>query len=248
MIARNNNLMRVPAELVYLPKVTKIDLRENAQLSSVPEEMQQLIDRGVEVHLDEGVAVGEKPTDTDILDDWRDRCPALKRLWNDDVDLSELEGVTFGDDDEEVVVSLNISDHGFTGDVPAGVGQLTHLTELVLHGNKFTNFAADVSGLTSLQTLYVSDFPGLKKVPKGTHRLTASLRVLALENCGLAAVPPELGDLVGLERLNLGTNAITSLPAEIGKLTALDKLALFGNQLTTLPSAGVVKAELWVKT
>jgi Leucine-rich repeat (LRR) protein len=114
------------------------------------------------IHLDGGTEE-TAATDADIIDAWRENCPELQTLWPDDADFSTLEGVTFDDDGNGTrVLSLDLSaDYGLTGDVPEGLGQLTALTELGLHGNKFANFAADLGGLASLETLYLTDFaPG----------------------------------------------------------------------------------------
>ena len=52
----------------------------------------------------------------------------------------------------------------------------------------------------------------------------------------MGSLPPELGNLSSLKRLNLVDNQLTgSLPPELGNLSALEGLWLSGNQLTTLP-------------
>jgi Leucine rich repeat len=51
----------------------------------------------------------------------------------------------------------------------------------------------------------------------------------------LTALPPEIGQLMALRRLDLGDNQLTALPSEIGQLTALEELYLRVNQLTALP-------------
>ena len=52
-------------------------------------------------------------------------------------------------------------------------------------------------------------------------------------------IPPELGSLRTLERLNLSENQLTgTIPPELGNLPILERLNLFRNQLTgTIPSA-----------
>ena len=46
-------------------------------------------------------------------------------------------------------------------------------------------------------------------------------------------IPPELGSLTNLERLDLGVNQLTGpIPVELGSLTKLEELGLWGNQLT----------------
>jgi internalin A len=60
--------------------------------------------------------------------------------------------------------------------------------------------------------------------------------ILNLGGLGLTEVPPEIGQLTNLHRLELMGNEITSLPAEIFQLTNLRLLSLNDNQLIYLPS------------
>jgi Leucine-rich repeat (LRR) protein len=48
-------------------------------------------------------------------------------------------------------------------------------------------------------------------------------------------LPPEIGNLVGLQYLDLSYNQLTSLPPEIGNMTNLSGLSLVNNRLTSLP-------------
>ena len=65
----------------------------------------------------------------------------------------------------------------------------------------------------------------------GTPRRVTQLR---LENRGLNGnIPAELGNLAGLERLELGSNRLTgSIPSSLGRLTHLTYLELESNRLT----------------
>ena len=49
------------------------------------------------------------------------------------------------------------------------------------------------------------------------------------------SIPTEVGNLGGLQKLDLGNNKLTSLPVELGNLTNLRFLHLYHNQLTFLP-------------
>ena len=49
------------------------------------------------------------------------------------------------------------------------------------------------------------------------------------------AVPPALGQLPHLQRLDLSDNWLSSLPPELGQLDSLEELFLAENLLTTLP-------------
>ena len=69
---------------------------------------------------------------------------------------------------------------------------------------------------------------------------------LFLSGLGLTTLPPEIGRLPALKRLDLDSNQLSTLPPEIGKLTALTVLCLHNNQLTTLPPEIVQLAALTV--
>jgi internalin A len=60
--------------------------------------------------------------------------------------------------------------------------------------------------------------------------------ILDLSGMGLAALPPEIGQLTALTGLHLSNNQLSELPPEIGQLTALTTLDLSRNQLSKLPS------------
>lgn len=63
-----------------------------------------------------------------------------------------------------------------------------------------------------------------------------SAATLDLRSLGLAAVPPEIGQLNSLSRLYLFGNRLTVLPPEIGQLNSLTILYLYENRLITLPA------------
>jgi small GTP-binding protein len=69
---------------------------------------------------------------------------------------------------------------------------------------------------------------------------------LDLSNKGITELPPEIGQLKNLKKLDLENdwrnpgelrNKLTQLPDEIGQLTKLQTLNLFSNQLTALPES-----------
>lgn len=83
-----------------------------------------------------------------------------------------------------------------------------------------------------------------RAVAMGTHKLLEIIqkakknkwRELDLSDQGIIELPPEIGQLVKLQRLHLNGNQLHSVPKEIGKLVNLCDLTLSGNNLTSLPA------------
>src|SRR5260370_11694430 len=59
---------------------------------------------------------------------------------------------------------------------------------------------------------------------------------LGLSHLDLIQLPPEIGQLTYLQKLELNGNRLTELPAELGRLSSLQELALNENRLTHLPA------------
>ena len=96
--------------------------------------------------------------------------------------------------------------------IPAEIGNLTALRNLLLSHNQLTTLPAEIGNLTALTRLDLYDDQ-------------------------LTTLPAEIWNLTALTRLGLGGNQLTTLPAEIGNLTALARLYLRHNQLTALPDS-----------
>jgi internalin A len=75
---------------------------------------------------------------------------------------------------------------------------------------------------------------GLTVLPPEIGQLTG-LEGLYLSGTGLTMLPPEIGQLTGLQMLDLSDTGLTALPPEIGQLTGLRELYLSGTGLTMLP-------------
>jgi len=58
---------------------------------------------------------------------------------------------------------------------------------------------------------------------------------LYLFNKNLISIPPEIGALINLQKLNLSGNNLTSIPHEVGNLIYLKKLYLYNNKITNIP-------------
>jgi leucine-rich repeat protein SHOC2 len=179
--------------------------------------------------------------DENILDLWREGCPALQSLWPANTAESTWEGVTFADHEfgkgyGQQVVGIKLN--GKLGDaieVPAELGSLLSLTRLDLRGNRLTSLPASLKYLNKLERLYVENNQ-LTSVPAELGELR-SLRELFLNGNQLTGLPVEIGSLSSLTLLGLSRNQLTSIPAHIGQLTALTMLDVSDNQLTGMPAA-----------
>jgi hypothetical protein len=92
---------------------------------------------------------------------------------------------------------------------------------------------AEIGNLSNLEELILSDTK-ITALPPEIGRLSA-LRKLDLSGSFISSLPLELFDLPHLEELNLRATGITALPAEISRLTRLTKLDLSYISLVELP-------------
>lgn len=72
----------------------------------------------------------------------------------------------------------------------------------------------------------------LERIRKAAESGAESLDLYEL---GLTSLPPEVGQLINLKRIDLDDNQLSSLPPEICQLVNLKQLILTHNQLTSLP-------------
>ena len=114
---------------------------------------------------------------------------------------------------------LHLQENNLTGPVPSWPGSLTMLEELDLSEN-------GLSGTVPLSLGSLSEQSGQPNL--------INLRVLHLHNNTLTgSAPAWLGNLTGLERIDLGGNRLTGdIPPELGDLAKLEYLDLSGNELT----------------
>ncbi|UOB19186.1 leucine-rich repeat domain-containing protein [Abyssalbus ytuae] len=152
--------------------------------------------------------------------------------WDFNEDISDWTGVTV-DDSEDNIIGLSLPSRKLTN-LPAGIGQLTSLEDLILGDNQLTELPAEIGQLTLLEILYIGENE-LTGLPAEIGQLE-SLKELDLSGNQLTGLPEEIGQLANLEYLNLNKNQLTGLPAEIDQLTLLEILELKENLLTGFPT------------
>ena len=159
--------------------------------------------------------------------------------WKTDEPLESWWGVDTDSDGR--VETLLLDRNQLSGPIPAELGNLTSLTQLVLGENQLSGpIPAELGNLTSLRLLTLKFNQLSGPIPAELGNLT-SLGFLSLELNQLSGpIPAELGDLTSLTQLVLELNQLSGpIPAELGDLTSLTGLWLHDNQLS-----GPIPAEL----
>ncbi|XP_012938640.1 ras suppressor protein 1 [Aplysia californica] len=126
--------------------------------------------------------------------------------------------------------------------LPADIGKLLNLTTLILDTNELLEVPAEITFLTNLERLALSN-NYLTTLPAGFKRLN-KMRSLHMANNEFEKIPLEICDLPQLTFLDMCDNNIKMLPKKINKLKKLETLLLFINQLTKLPDTIVQLTEL----
>ncbi|WP_428273462.1 Ig-like domain-containing protein [Candidatus Palauibacter sp.] len=139
--------------------------------------------------------------------------------WLTDAPLGDWFGVTT--DESARVTGLHLSENNLNGSIPAELGGLANLEELVLYANELTgSIPSELGGLANLTELWLD-----------TNQLTGP-------------IPPELGSLANLTELALHTNALTGpIPQSFLQLSRLVALYIAGNSLC-VPRAAAFTAWL----
>ena len=142
--------------------------------------------------------------------------------WSADTPMSEWDGVGYQGTPLRVDW-LGLRDKGLTGEIPAGLGNLSNLGELSLFDNQLSGeIPTELGSLSNLLVLYLHGNQLTGEIPSELGNLS-NLRFLSLrENQLTGEVPAELGNLSNLTRLILNSNHLTGeLPQSLSGLTAL---------------------------
>ena len=154
--------------------------------------------------------------------------------WSADRRVATWEGVQVS---AGRVRAIALSGSGLDGSIPAELGNLSGLEELLLVRGQLTgSIPPELGSLPRLEVLSLHSNQLTGSIPPELGNLF-QLRFLALfGNQLVGSIPPELGNLSQLELLNLSGD---QLAGSIFPVVRLDVLALDGNQLT-----GIIPPEL----
>jgi len=142
-------------------------------------------------------------------------------------------------EDHHILV-LSLAGNALSGVVPGALGNLSHLEYLQLDGNisLLGPIPAELGGLTNLRELILHWNSLEGPMPPELSRMS-NLEMLDLSlNLLSGSIPRDLGKMIELKWLDLGFNQLSgSIPPELGDLKNLQSLILSNNQLSgTIPS------------
>ena len=160
-------------------------------------------------------------------DGWKDRYN-----WLTDAPISAWHGVETNADGD--VIALLLYENNLRGIIPASLGKLQNLQELVLSSNELTGpIPPELADLSKLKILDLSSNQLTGGIPPELGHLP-QLETLIFDGNPLAGpIPSELGNLVRLKEMNLRECSLMgAIPSELGRLSQLEELNLSSNSLT----------------
>ena len=166
----------------------------------------------------------------------RDTLSGTKLLnWSPNTPINSWEGVELGGSPTRVkrLVLYREAPYKFDGEIPPELGELSALSELVLHWHFLSGeIPAELGNLSNLSRLELDNNHLTGEIPPELGNLS-NLSRLHLDGNDLSGdIPPELGNLSKLTVLDLKFNELRSMPPELGNLSRLTRLILHSNQLT----------------
>ena len=124
---------------------------------------------------------------------------------------------------------LNLGSNKLSGEIPSELGDLTNLEWLYLGYAGYVGHAEYVGPAEYDDFGVISDFYDFLYLALVNYALPWDVRFNELSG----EIPPELGELANLERLNLGGNELSGeIPPELGDLANLEWLDLGFNELS----------------
>ena len=227
---------KIPAELGNLTMLAVLYLGGNQLTGCVPAGLRNVAyndfaELGLPFCVSEGVA-GDRAALVALYKATDGANWTNNTSWLTGAPLDQWYGV--GTDDNGRVIILFLGSNQLSGPIPAELGRLTNLGELVLWDNQLSGeVPAELSSLASLEALFLGANQLSGEIPAELRSLT-NLQLLGLSNNQLSGeIPAELGSLTNLTELFLNDNRLSGeIPEELGNLTSLEYLYLVRNRLT----------------
>jgi len=144
------------------------------------------------------------------------------------------------------VLELQLPNNNLVGPLPAQLGDLGSLRNLILRQNKLSGtLPASLGALTQLTNLDLGNNLLTGNLPPGWAALTSLKSLYLYTNQLSGSIPVWLDDLIALEVLNLSANQFNGMiPATLADLPLLRDLELQYNQLIGTVPAGLLDVAL----
>lgn len=157
--------------------------------------------------------------------------PTWTISWDLQTPVSTWYGVTLSGNN--CVVGLNLTSNNLNGQIPASIGELNQMEELMLSNNPiYGSIPPEIGCLYNLRIFELLTNNISDTIPHQLGKLS-NLEELSLGNSDLTGnIPVKIGNLSMLINLRLiGSKLTGPIPFEIGKLTKLKMLLLADNDL-----------------
>ena len=152
--------------------------------------------------------------------------------WLTDAPISAWHGVKTNANGD--VIALLLYENNLRGIIPASLGRLPNLQELILSGNELTGpIPPELGNLSNLKILdlYTNQLTG--GIPPELGHLPQLETLIFSGNPLAGSIPSELGNLTRLKAMDIGDCSLTgTIPLELGRLSQLEELNLASNSLT----------------
>ncbi|BAB03631.1 putative protein kinase Xa21 [Oryza sativa Japonica Group] len=131
----------------------------------------------------------------------------------------------------------------FSGFVPPTVGRLKSLVRLSLSSNRLEannmkgwEFITSLANCSQLQQLDIAENSFIGQLPISIVNLSTTLQKFFLRgNSVSGSIPTDIGNLIGLDTLDLGSTSLSGvIPESIGKLADLAIITLYSTRLSGL--------------
>lgn len=157
--------------------------------------------------------------------------------WLTTASVSRWFGVTVNN---SRVTALKLMQNNLTGNITAGLGNLTQLAVFDLSTNNLTGtIPSELGNLGLLNNLLLYNNQLSGSIPSSLGNLSQLTDLELEDNLLTGTIPSSLGNLSQLTNLTLYSNSLTgSMPSELGNLSLLQTMDLSSNQLTgIIPSS-----------
>lgn len=246
---RDFYLSSIPKEIGRLKSLEELDIYEERDIKTLPEELFQLTLKKIYITGCEHLEIPDLLSNLQSLEELHLSYIGMHNLPASIKSIKTLKKLVFNGNDLDSfpdficeIENLNLLDLGFNKitSIPANIENLRNLEVLNLECNQLSDFPEVITRITSLKELSIggNTFPELP-YSIGNLKSLEKLRFSTdfVEYGNLETLPNSIGNLESLRELDVSFNHLKKLPNSIGNLKNLESLSLYHNRLAQLPNS-----------